>query len=229
MEPTQTASAAYTAATTIGQAVAGICPTWLGRAIYTVSGVTRNVPSHYTFYAISSALALGSLAGNAYELWSVSRKVNEARAMLANPVTKNREYVRNLVEELKTDLRKRVCAHDANTTRNFLTLNAIGTTVLPTVVMYLTIPGMGLAPLGTATVSLLCRGVATVTYRLREAGLAGIEQDYIKQLHIEEKHMERKKPSRLSKLCHGFFLKLQYCGLPNIRLRSIRAERLQRH
>ena len=188
MEPIQTASAAYTTASTLGQAASGISPTWLGRIVTTVTGVTSKITSsNHAFYVICSGLAIGSLFGNAYEYWAVNRKVQLLTSQLTAPKVNNKQQLLRQSDELIKDLNSRVKQHEANSSRNFLTLNAIATIVLPPTVLFLTGSNLGLVPLGTAAVSLLCRGIATLTYNFREEGLAGVEQGYIKQLQAAKR------------------------------------------
>lgn len=148
-------------------------------AAYSVSAVAITWPILYE---------AASFVGSICQDWSVSRKVTKMTSRLANLKVKDQASTLTEANSLIKDIKTRVATHNENAKpQSFFSPETLFSVAIPAVALLLTGAGVGLgvgalAAVGVAGATLTTRAVSHAAYKLRHAGMAHLQEGYLKQL-----------------------------------------------
>ena len=137
------------------------------------------------------------IISNVCEYWSLQRRVSNLTAQLSSTQLKDRQLAKGESRVLITDLKARVCQHEKNAEKPFVTTSTFVSIVAPTLFVGIVSSGMNCVPAaGVALASLLSTSLIHVSYKLREIGVARTEKKMIVQLN---KAVEEQTPTGRAK------------------------------
>ncbi len=126
--------------------------------------------------------------GSTCQDWSVSRKVTKMASRLVNLKVKDQASTLTEADSLIKDIKSRIAKHDKNAkTQSFFSPETLFSVAIPAIALVLTGAGIGLgvgflAAAGVAGATLATRTVSHVAYKFRHAGMAHLQEGYLKQI-----------------------------------------------